>query len=324
MSNLPRLAVVGVGHMGRFHAAKLRQLAGEGELVFAGVCDVDAERARAVARELETEVLSDLKAVTRAASAACVAVPGVEHARVAGALLEAGLDVLVEKPIASTRDEARALIRAAREKGRVLQVGHVERFSAAMQKVLPVLTRPRFIEAHRIGPYKGRATDVSVVLDLMIHDLDLISLLAGSEIDRVDAVGVPVLSTTEDIANARLRFKNGCVANVTASRVSPEPLRKIRVFQSDAYLSIDLSASQIQIARREGKPMSGPGGALPKIQAESLRFDPSDALLAQDRAFARAVRERSAPQVSGEDGYRALDLALRIQESLPPVEELDA
>ena len=323
MSALPRVAVVGVGHMGRFHAAKLRQLASEGELVFAGVCDLDAERAREVARELEAEVLHDLGEVSLAASAACVAVPGVEHARVAGALLEAGLDVLVEKPIASTRDEARALIRSAREKGRVLQVGHVERFSAAMQKVLPVLQRPRSIEAHRIGPYKGRATDVSVVLDLMIHDLDLIALLAGSEVERVEAIGVPVLSTTEDIANARLRFENGCVANVTASRVSLEPLRKIRVFQSDAYLSIDLSASQIQIARREGKPVAG-SGALPKIHAESLRFDPLDALLAQDRAFARAVRERTAPQVSGEDGYRALDLALRIQESLPAFEELGA
>jgi predicted dehydrogenase len=323
VSALPRVAAVGVGHMGRFHAAKLRQLAAEGELEFVGVCDLDADRAREVARELETTVLRDLAEVSRAASAACVAVPGVAHARVAGALLDAGLDVLVEKPIASTREEARALIETAREKGRVLQVGHVERFSAAMQKVLPVLKRPRFIEAHRIGPYKGRATDVSVVLDLMIHDLDLIALLAGSEVERVEAIGVPVLSTTEDIANARLRFENGCVANVTASRVSLEPLRKIRVFQSDAYLSIDLSASQIQIARREGKPVAG-SGALPKIQAESLRFDPLDALLAQDRAFVRAVRERAAPQVSGEDGYRALDLALRIQESLPVFEELEA
>jgi predicted dehydrogenase len=309
--------------MGRFHAAKLRQLATEGELEFAGVCDLSPERARDVARELETEVLPDLHAVSRAASAACVAVPSVEHARVAGMLLDAGLDVLIEKPIASTREEARALIQKARDTGRVLQVGHVERFSAAMQKVLPVLERPRFIEAHRIGPYKGRATDVSVVLDLMIHDLDLIALLAGSEVERVEAIGVPVLSTTEDIANARLRFANGCVANVTASRVSLEPLRKIRVFQSDAYLSIDLSASQIQIARREGKPVAG-SGALPKIHAESLRFDPADALLAQDRAFARALRERSAPAVSGEDGYRALDLALRIQESLAAVEEFGA
>ena len=321
MSARPRIAVFGVGHMGRFHAAKLRQLADEGEIELTGVCDVNPERAQQIAGEQETQVLADLAAVARSADAACIAVPGVDHARVAGTLLDAGLDVLVEKPISSTREEALGLLRAARERGRVLQVGHVERFSAAIQRVLPVLERPRFIEAHRIGPYKGRATDVSVVLDLMIHDLDLISLLAGSEVDRVEAIGVPVLSTTEDIANARIRFRNGCVANVTASRVSLEPLRKIRVFQSDAYLSIDLLASQIQIARREGRPGAG---EMPKIHAESLQFDSSDALLAQDRAFVRAVRERSAPQVSGEDGYRALDLALRIQESLLPVEELGA
>ena len=320
MTRLPRFAVVGVGHMGRFHAAKLRQLATEGELELVGVCDIDAERAREVARELETEVLADLAAVSRAGDAACVAVPGVDHARVAGMLLDAGLDVLVEKPIASTRDEARALIRVAREKGRVLQVGHVERFSAAIQKVLPVLERPRFIEAHRIGPYKGRATDVSVVLDLMIHDLDLIALLAGSEVERVEAIGVPVLSATEDIANARLTFRNGCILNITASRVSLEPLRRIRLFQADAYVSVDFAAQKLVIARREGAP----GGATPpKISVETLALDAGDALLEQDRAFARAVATRSAPAVTGEDGLRALDLALRIQESMPPLEDLE-
>ena len=313
-SGLPRVAVVGVGHMGRFHATKLRQLADEGELVFAGVCDHDAVRADTIAAETRGVVLPDLDAVVRAADAVCVAVPSIHHARIAGQLLDAGLDVLIEKPIASTRDEAQGLIERARRGQRVLQVGHVERFSAAMQRVLPVLQRPRFIEAHRIGPYPARATDVSVVLDLMIHDLDLISLLARSEIAHVDAVGVPVLSKTEDIANARLRFQNGCVANVTSSRVSLEKLRKIRVFQSDTYLSIDLSANQIQVVRLEGR--MGEGGELPKIRAESLGFDPADSLLAQDRAFVRAVRERTRPAVSGEDGYRALDLALRIQESL--------
>jgi predicted dehydrogenase len=321
VSGLPRVAVVGVGHMGRLHVGKLRQLADAGELELAGVCDVDGERAKEIAREFSAPVLADLGEVGKAATAACIAVPGVDHASVAVELIEAGLDVLIEKPIASTREEARALLDAAREHRRLLQVGHIERFSAAIQRLLPVIERPRFIEAHRIGPYKGRATDVSVVLDLMIHDLDLISLLAGSEVERVEAIGVPVLSKTEDIANARIRFRNGCVANVTASRVSLEPLRKIRLFQSNAYLSIDLSASQVQIARREGAPGES---ALPKIHVESLQFDPSDALLAQDRAFVRAVRERSAPQVSGEDGYRALDLALRIQESLPRFEELGA
>jgi predicted dehydrogenase len=201
----------------------------------------------------------------------------------------------------------------------VLQVGHIERFSVAFREILPVLTRPRFIEAHRIGPYPARATDVSVVLDLMIHDLDIAALLAGAEVERVEAIGVPVLSTTEDIANARLRFANGCVLNLTASRVSSEKLRKIRVFQPDAYISIDFGTQQIAVIRREGTP----GTAEPlKIRSEHLEFDASDALLAQDRSFVRAVRERGVPDVTGEDAYRALDLALRIQESIPPIEEL--
>jgi predicted dehydrogenase len=224
---------------------------------------------------------------------------------------------LIEKPIAATREEARALIETARAGARVLQVGHVERFSSALRAVLPVLKQPRFIEAHRIGQYPARGTDVSVVLDLMIHDLDIVSQLAGAEVDRVEAVGVPVLSTTEDIANARVTFANGCILNLTASRVSLEKMRKIRVFQADAYLSIDLGEHKITIVRREGTP----GKDDLKIHAENLEFDPEDALLAQDRAFVTAVRERSTPEVTGEDGYRALDLALRIQESIPPLEE---
>jgi predicted dehydrogenase len=197
----------------------------------------------------------------------------------------------------------------------VLQVGHVERFARAFREIQPVLSRPRFIEAHRIGPYPARATDVSVVLDLMIHDLDIVALLVGSEVERVEAVGIPVLSSTEDIANARVRFANGCILNLTASRVSLEKLRKIRLFQTDAYISIDFGANKITVVRREGAPEPG---AQPKIRAETLELDGGDALLAQDRAFAQAVRERGKPVVSGEDGYRALDLALRIQESIPP------
>jgi len=315
----PRIAVVGVGHMGGLHTSKLRQLTDEGECELVGVFDRDPERCKAVADKNTTLALDSLESVTRLADAACVAVPGVDHGAVAGALLHAGLDVLVEKPLASTRDEARELIQVAQSGERILQVGHIERFSPPLQRVLPILQRPRFIEAHRMGPYSTRATDVSVVLDLMIHDLDLIAMLAGSQVDRLDAIGIPVLSPTEDIANARLHFMNGCIANVTASRVSPEPMRKIRVFQSNAYFSIDFGTRQIQVIRREGIP-GGP--ELPKIQAEQLTFDASDALLAQDRAFVHAVRTRSAPAVDGEDGYRALDLALRIQESLPPVEIL--
>ncbi|MEX2207552.1 MAG: Gfo/Idh/MocA family oxidoreductase [Myxococcota bacterium] len=314
---LPRIAVVGVGYMGRLHADKLATLAREGVIAFAGVHDVDPARAGEIAGKHGVPVLETLERVVAAADAACVAVPTVEHARVAGLLLDAGLDVLVEKPIATSRADARSLIERASARGRILQVGHIERFSRAFRAIRPALTRPRFIEAHRIGPYPARATDVSVVLDLMIHDLDIVAELAGHEVASVDAVGVSVLSQTEDIANARLRLENGCVVNLTASRVSLERLRKVRLFQSDAYVSIDLGENKITIVRREGAP----GGAVaPRITAEKLELDAADALLAQDRAFAESVRTRAEPEVSGEDGYRALDLALRIQEAIEPID----
>jgi predicted dehydrogenase len=314
----PRIAVVGVGHMGNLHAEKLAELEREGAIRFAGVCDANTERAREVARRVGTTVIEDVADVPRVADAACVAVPTTLHASVALALLEAGVDVLVEKPIATTRAEARALIDAATRCGRILQVGHIERFSQAFRAIGPVLRRPRFIEVHRIGPFPGRANDVSVVLDLMIHDLDIAASLAGSEVERVEAVGVPVLSASQDIANARVRFANGCILNLTASRVSLDRLRKVRVFQSDAYISIDFGANEITVVRREGRPEAG---EMPRIRAEKIALDPADALLAQDRAFAESVRMRTPPLVTGDDGYRALDLALRIEESIEPMED---
>ncbi len=316
----PRIAVVGAGHMGRYHAQKLRVLEETGEASLAGVHDLDPARAEQLAHACGARVLGSLDQVIDAADAACVAVPTVAHAEVGLRLLRAGLDLLIEKPIAATRDEARALIETAEAGGRVLQIGHVERFSQALRRILPLIHRPRFIEAHRMGPYPGRANDVGVVLDLMIHDLDIVQLLAGAEVEHAEGVGVPVLSRTEDIANARVRFRNGCVLNLTASRVSVEPMRKIRLFQSDAYVSIDLLRNQITVMRREGEPGEG---ELPKIHAESIELDESDALLEQDRVFARCVRERGRPEVDGEEAYRALDLALRIQASLPSLEELE-
>lgn len=314
----PRVAVVGAGHMGAFHAEKLAQLEREGLASLSCVCDTDAARAREIAGKYGVPAFAEARDVVAQSDAACVAVPTTSHAPVAGELLERGLDVLVEKPIATTRAQARELVELARRRGRVLQVGHIERFSPAFREIEPVIHNPRFIEAHRIGPYPGRATDVSVILDVMIHDLDLVLRLAGAEVERVEAVGIPVLSRTEDIANARIRFANGCILNLTASRVSLETLRKIRLFQSDAYISIDFGASQITLVRREG---TSADGETPEIRAEKLDFSTGDALLAQDRAFARAVSGRHAPEVSGEDGYRALDLALRIEESIEPIQE---
>ncbi len=314
----PRIAVIGAGHMGAFHAEKLAQLEREGKARLACVCDADPARAAEVAGKYGVRALREPGQVREFADAACIAVPTMEHARVARELLEAGLDVLVEKPIATTREDARQLIELAQRRGRVLQVGHIERFSRAFAAIRPVLNRPRFIEAHRIGPYPGRATDVSVILDVMIHDLDIVASLAGAEVERVEAVGVPVLSTSEDIANARVRFVNGCILNLTASRVSLETLRKVRLFQSDAYISIDFGENSLTIVRREGRLGAG---ETPRIHVEKLELDSGDALLAQDRAFAVSVRERTKPEVTGEDGYRALDLALRIEESIERLEE---
>jgi predicted dehydrogenase len=313
----PSVAVVGVGHMGGLHAQKLKLLDDEGRAHFVGVYDVDAARAAEVAAPLDAPVLDSLEQVVERADAACLAVPTGLHFELAERLLRGGLDLLVEKPMATTREHARALIELAREKKRLLQVGHIERFSRAFREIQPILERPRFIEVHRLGPYTGRATDASVVLDLMIHDLDIVALLAGAEVESCEAVGVPVLSGTCDIANARLRFANGCIANLTASRVSAERLRKLRLFQSNAYISIDFGTNRIQVLRREGEPGDGEP---PKISGEQLEFDEADALLAQDRAFVEALRSRETPVVTGEDGYRALDLALRIQDSIPPEE----
>ena len=314
----PAISVVGVGHMGGLHAEKLAELADGGIARLAGVCDADAARAREVAARHGVPVLPDLAAVARASDAVCLAVPTSDHARVAGELLRAGVDVLVEKPLATTREAARGLVEAARAGGRILQVGHVERHSRALQAIRPILGSPRFVEVHRLGPYPGRATDVGVVLDLMIHDLDIVAHLVPVPVERVEAIGIPVLSQTEDIANARVTFANGCVLNITASRVSLERMRKIRLFQSNAYISIDFVSNEITVVTR-----AEPAGDRPaEIVAETLEFDEADALLAQDRAFACAVAERSQPPVTGEDGLRALDLALRVQESMPPLERL--
>ena len=319
MSHAPAVGVVGVGHMGRLHVEKLVDLAGEGVAQVAGVYDIDRDKATEVAKSFGVPVADSVEELAKRADAAILAVPTVQHAELGAMLLDAGLDLFIEKPIATTREDARRLIEKDRTDGRVLQIGHIERFSRAVQTRSPMLSRPRFIEVHRIGPYPGRATDVGVVLDLMIHDLDLILRIGGSDVESVEAIGVAVLSGTEDIANARLRFANGCIANVTASRVSIEPLRRMRFFQSDAYVSIDFVTGRVRIVRREGKPGEDPP---PKILLEELDLERGDALLAQDRAFLDAVRARGTPEVTGEDGYRALDLALRIQESLPSLEEL--
>jgi predicted dehydrogenase len=311
-----RLLVVGAGHMGRLHAAKAAR-ALPGEVTLAGVADRHLDRAEALARELGgVRAASDPLALAGSADAAIVAVPTLAHAAVAGALLDAGLDVLVEKPIAATLAEAEALLAQARRARRVLQAGHLEWHNPALRAVRGRIARPRFVEAHRLGPFPARGTDVDVVRDLMIHDIDVLQRLLGEEPETLEAIGVPVLTAQADLANARLRFPGGCIANLTASRVSPTPVRKLRIFQADGYLSIDFLAGAVLAGRRVGAP-----GAL-GIEVAPLAVEPGDALESQLREFVAAVRKRGDGTASAEAGLRALRTALRVVAAMPAPGEL--
>jgi predicted dehydrogenase len=303
-----RAAVIGVGYLGRFHAQKYAALE-DCELV--GVVDANAEAAARVAAELGTQPLSDFRELFGRVDAVSVATPTPSHAEIAAGFLRAGTHVLVEKPITETSEQAQQLIDLARQQGRVLQVGHLERFNPAILAAEPLLTTARFIECHRLAPFKERGTEVNVVLDLMIHDIDLVQMIVGSPVASLDAVGTPVFSSEIDIANARLRFENGCVANVTASRVSLKTERKLRVFRDDAYLSIDLHQKILTVIRK--RAMAAGAGELP-VHIEEQSFAQGDALLAEIQAFLAAIRGQRPVIVSGEDGQRALRTAIAISE----------
>jgi predicted dehydrogenase len=305
-----RAAVIGVGYLGRFHAQKYAQLP-ECELV--AVVDGREDARNAVAAEVGCRGLADFRELLGQVDAVSVVTPTPAHFEIADAFLAAGVHVLVEKPITETPDQARLLIaRAAREK-RVLQVGHLERFNAAVLAAEPHLRSPRFMECHRLAPYKERGTDVNVVLDLMIHDIDLVQSLAGSEIESIDAIGSPVFSGEIDIANARIRFANGCVANTTASRVSLKTERKLRIFEDAAYISLDLQQKILTLIRkREGVPQAG---QLP-VTIEEANLEQGDALKSEISSFLECIRNNMRPVVSGEDGLRALETAIRITEQV--------
>ena len=298
-----RVAVVGVGALGQHHARVCADLPGA---VLAGIYDIDAARGAEVAARHGVTAFAHLRDVVPAADAVCVAVPTVDHHRVARALLEAGKDVLVEKPMCSTVPEAEDLIALAGSRGLALQVGHVERFNPATEVLRANAVRPRFVEVHRLAPFSPRSLDVDVVLDLMIHDLDIVLALDGSQAVQVDAVGVPVLTPRVDIANARLRFASGLIANLTASRVSAEKVRKFRVFSPRTYISADFAAREAQVYRLA----DGPAG--PEIQSQRTAAADEEPLRRQLAAFVAAVRDRSTPVVSGADGVRALSLAHEI------------
>ncbi|MGE5665040.1 MAG: Gfo/Idh/MocA family protein [Betaproteobacteria bacterium] len=303
-----RTAVIGVGYLGRFHAQKYAALPGS-ELV--AVVDARPDARDKVAAEVGCRAVADFKDILGEVEAVSIATTTPAHFPIARECLEHGVHVLVEKPITETPDQARALIETAGRRGCILQVGHLERFNSAILALEGVLGTPRFIESHRLAPFKERGTDVNVVLDLMIHDIDLIQSLVGSPIVSIDAVGTSVFSRELDIANARIRYANGCVANTTASRVSMKMERKLRLFQDDAYVSIDLQQKVLTIVR---KPPAGTAVTPGQVSIEERSFEQGDALRFEIEAFLRAIREGRPPVVSGEDGLRALETAIRITE----------
>jgi predicted dehydrogenase len=302
------VGVAGVGNLGRHHA---RLLAGLPGARLVAVADRDRDRARAIADEFGCEALGDASELCGRVQAASVAVPTDVHAAVAVPLLEAGIDVLIEKPLARTVAEADAINAAAERAGRLVMVGHSERFNPAVIALARVVDRPRFFEIHRLAAFSARSTDIDVVLDLMIHDLDLLLHLDGTEAVSIDAAGVAALTDKVDIANARVRMASGCVANLTASRISAEPTRRIRLFQANTYLSCDTGARSVQRYRL----MLGEGGA-PSIEHDMLPIDDGEPLGLELAAFLEAVRTRTTPVVDGHQGRRVLDLAYRVRASI--------
>ena len=305
-----KAAVIGVGYLGRFHAQKYAQ-AGSCDLV--GVVDARQEAREAVAAEVGTRAFADHRELFGAVEAVSVVTPTPAHFAIAREFLESGAHVLVEKPITETPREARELIELAARRGRLLQVGHLERFNAAILAAEPYLRAPRFVECHRLAPYRERGTDVNVVLDLMIHDIDIVQTIVGAPVRTIDAVGAAVFSEDIDIANARITFANGCVVNATASRVSLKTERKMRIFEDDAYLSLDLQQKILTLIRKRAP--GEPPGPLP-VTIEEQSLEPGDALKAEIDSFLACIREGRPPVVTGEAGLMALETAMRISEQV--------
>jgi predicted dehydrogenase len=325
------VAVIGVGAFGRNHARVYQQLQQAGSVRLVGVVDPDTARADAIAREFSCKAFGSVEQMLethREVQAASVAVPTVLHLELARTLMEAGVDVLIEKPLAATLGEADELIRLALEHKRVAQVGHLERFNPAVRATLPLINRPMFFEVHRLSVFSPRALDVDVVLDLMIHDLDVVLTFVKSGVKEIRAVGLPILSDKVDIANVRIEFESGCVANFTASRVSTERVRKLRFFQAGQYISIDYGRQDVLVFSVGGAAVASHSFAKdanewgtqpsvnPQIQMSKPPITAEEPLLAEIKAFLRSVRDRSRPVVALEDGRRALELGLAILEEI--------
>lgn len=309
--NPVRIGVVGVGHLGRHHVRILSSLPGA-DLVAAA--DLVIDRARAATEGMPAEAFDDAAALLGRVDAVTVAVPTEAHAAVARPFLERGVHVLVEKPMAASLDEADGLVRLAETSGAVLAVGHTERFNPAIEAVRAAIRRPRFIEVHRLSGFPERSLDVDVIFDVMIHDLDILLAVAGPEVTGVEAVGVPVLTPRVDIANARLKFASGCTANITASRISRDKIRKARFFEPDLYVSVDYAAFEAEVWRLVPSP-----GGRPSIQGGPVEVTRDEPLRAELADFVDAIRGRRPPRVSGADGRRALALATRVAEAIEVV-----
>jgi predicted dehydrogenase len=301
-----RAAVVGAGRLGALHAHKYASLAG---VKLRYVVDIDASRARKVAHSTGATPLDDFRKIAGEVELASVAAPGVAHHAIASALMMSGVDVLLEKPMAASLEEARDLKAIAERNGRILQIGHLERFNPAIVHLRSILKAPRFIECHRLAPFTERGTDVDVVLDLMVHDLDVILSVTAAEVVSLEAVGVPILTDRIDVANARIRFSDGLIANLNTSRVAARRERKIRFFQPDAYISVDYEARRIQVYRRSPPP---PGSLYPVISAEQIDLGEGDPLMEEVTAFVGSVRTRTTPPVTAADGLRVMEVSERI------------
>jgi predicted dehydrogenase len=305
-----RVGVIGVGYLGKFHAEKYSRMK-EAQLV--GVVDIDKSRAENVAAALGTCALTEYRDLFGRVDAVSVVVPTEAHFSVGAAFLNHDVDVLIEKPMTTRLEQADELIKIAESKHRILQIGHLERFNPAVMALKDIVHNPMFIEAHRLSMFKDRSTDVSVVLDLMIHDIDIIMNVVKSEIKSIHAAGVPVICEHADIANVRLEFDSGCVANVTASRISTKNQRKIRLFQKDTYVSVDFAGREITIIRRDENHA---GGLIPGMDIRQLSFSEADALEDELASFIEAVCTRKIPVVSGYAGRKALEVALSIMDQI--------
>jgi predicted dehydrogenase len=305
-----RVGVVGAGYLGKFHAEKYSQM-DDVELV--GIADLNRAQAERVSKKVKTNAYTDYRDLIGKTDAVSVVVPTPAHYKVSRDFLENDIDVLIEKPITTTLREADELISISEARGLIIQVGHLERFNPAILALKDIVKNPRFIESHRLSIFKERGTDVSVVLDLMIHDIDIISGFVRSEIKSIHAAGIPVITGLADIANTRLEFVNGCVANVTASRISTKNERKIRLFQRDAYISVDFANHEITVVRKKDDENES---IIPGMEIKQICFEKSDALKDELTAFVKSVRRREVPEVTGQVGREALKVALSVMEQI--------